>query len=72
MFLVQLDRIGNLDQELARGIEAASGARAWTDGGSHSIMAANHHRRRVGGYMQVVATGYGLIEGPVWDPAKGL
>ncbi len=22
--------------------------------------------------MQVVATGYGLIEGPVWDPAKGL
>src|SRR5271168_3657652 len=22
--------------------------------------------------MQEVATGYGLIEGPVWDPAKGL
>ncbi len=22
--------------------------------------------------MDVVATGYGLIEGPVWDPAKGL
>lgn len=22
--------------------------------------------------MQIVATGYGLIEGPVWDPAKGL
>jgi gluconolactonase len=22
--------------------------------------------------MQVVATGYGLVEGPVWDPAKGL
>src|SRR5262245_45732257 len=22
--------------------------------------------------MQELATGYGLIEGPVWDPAKGL
>lgn len=22
--------------------------------------------------MQQVATGYGLIEGPVWDPARGL
>jgi sugar lactone lactonase YvrE len=22
--------------------------------------------------MEQVATGYGLIEGPVWDPAKGL
>jgi hypothetical protein len=22
--------------------------------------------------MQVVATGYGRIEGPVWDPARGL
>ena len=22
--------------------------------------------------MQPVATGYGLIEGPVWDPARGL
>ena len=22
--------------------------------------------------MQEIATGYGLIEGPVWDPAKGL
>ena len=22
--------------------------------------------------MQRVATGYGLIEGPVWDPARGL
>ena len=22
--------------------------------------------------MQSLATGYGLIEGPVWDPAKGL
>ena len=22
--------------------------------------------------MQALATGYGLVEGPVWDPAKGL
>ena len=22
--------------------------------------------------MQELATGYGLVEGPAWDPAKGL
>src|SRR5512138_2226277 len=29
-------------------------------------------KRREGTAMQSVATGYGLIEGPVWDPARGL
>src|SRR5271165_1966909 len=40
---------------------------------ANSIPNSDHFRKqRERRAMQEVATGYGLIEGPVWDPAKGL
>ena len=63
---------------LARGsivLEARAGEDDLPTGWSMPISAPMRARRSPhirGGGMQQVATGYGLIEGPVWDPQRGL